>query len=75
MMRERAFGAMAASAIILNALYILAGTFLSPKGVEYPVFDLGGIAALILGLILYALALIAILLWLLSHLGHPDDKN
>jgi hypothetical protein len=75
MMRERLFGAMAASAIILNALYIVANIFLSPFGVQYPLFHFNSLGALILAAFLYGPAIIAAAIWMSGHFGksHAAD--
>ncbi len=74
-MREKFFGAMAASAIILNALYIAVNVFLSPRGVEYPFVSFGGVSGLILSLFLYGPALVALALFLHDKFGNYRAEN
>ena len=75
MMRERLFGAMAALAVILNALYIVANVFFSPVGVQYPLISFNSSGALILAAFLYGPALIAAAIWTIGYARnhHADD--
>ena len=72
---QKLFGVMAASAVILNALYIIACIYMSPSGIKYPLLHFTSSGTLLLAVLLYGPALIAVSIWLASQLGKQNAQD